>query len=300
MEKMRLFLVTLISLNWRCKMTKLKFMAISPVVLSPRMEKALYKGVDFKNIEKDIKNSNIVNVDKINIIYPFYSYEERDLLPENKFLYAEEYYVPASSLKGALLSSITNEDDNSFRSKILFQDIKLNGENIELKNLYKFQYLYQDNKEKNVNDTHKIPKFEPFFPSVAIEMIEGGKEFECEILSKAPERTEKILKNRLKKTFCDTRGKLSNYKQEIENRIKEIESWIEKNQELQRTIKKLEEIKGSIQNQINSDKNMIFLGGYKGSLGSLSEINNTPKIRNGFYIDKETMLPYGLLEVNVE
>ena len=107
-------------------MVKLKITTISSLILSPRMEKALYKGVDYKNIKENIKNSNIVNIDNINIIYPFYSYEERNLLPENEFLYAQEYYIPASSLKGALLSGIKNEDDNSFRSSILFQDINFN------------------------------------------------------------------------------------------------------------------------------------------------------------------------------
>ena len=32
---------------------KLKFKTISPVILSPRMEKALYKNVDFKGISED-------------------------------------------------------------------------------------------------------------------------------------------------------------------------------------------------------------------------------------------------------
>ena len=100
---------------------KLKITTISSLILSPRMEKALYKGVDYKNINENIKNSNIVNINNINIIYPFYSYEERNLLPENEFLYAQEYYIPASSLKGALLSGTKNEDDNSFRTKILFK-----------------------------------------------------------------------------------------------------------------------------------------------------------------------------------
>ena len=47
---------------------------------------------------------------------------------------------------------------------------------------------------------------------------------------------------------------------------------------------------------------MIFLGGYKGILGSLSQSdlsqqNKEPRITNGFYIDEETLLPYGLVEV---
>lgn len=290
---------------------KLKFTAISPVILSPRMEKALYKGVDFKGIKKDMENSKIENVGTIKIIYPFYSYESRDLLFEKCFSYAKEYYIPASSLKGALLGSKKNRDENSFRSKILFQDIKISKENIELKNLYKFQYLYQNDKKKNKDNKQKTddktPKFSSFFPSIAIEMIERGKNFEGEILLKSGV-SEELFKSKLDESFLITKNKLNNYIKEIEERIKNINSWIEDGK-LERQvedsegnenyIEKLKSIQKRIK-EIQNRKNIIFLGGYKGILGSLSEINNTQKIRNGFYIDRETMLPYGLVEVGFE
>ena len=295
-------------------MVKLKITTISPLILSPRTEKALYKGVDFKNIKEDIKNSNIENVDKINIIYPFYSYEERDLLPGNEFSYAQEYYIPASSLKGALLSGIKNEDDNSFRTKILFQDIKISKENIELKNLYKFQYLYQNDKKKNKNNkektVYKAPKFETFFPSLAIEMIGGGKKFETEVLFRCEVSVD--FKNKLEDSFESTKNKLNNYMEEVEKRITNIESWIkerkvenqvEKSKDNENYLEKLKKIKYNIQKllqQIQNKKNIVFLGGYKGILGSLSQLDQNHNVQNGFYIDKETMLPYGLLEVNVE
>ena len=74
----------------------------------------------------------------------------------------------------------------------------------------------------------------------------------------------------------------------------------EKNQEVY--MKKLNKIKCNMQKQLDSNKNMIFLGGYKGILGSLSQSdlsqqNKEPRITNGFYIDEETLLPYGLVEV---
>lgn len=290
---------------------KLKFTAISPVILSPRMEKALYNGVDFKGIKKDMENSKIENVGTIEIIYPFYSYESRDLLFEKCFSYAKEYYIPASSLKGALLGSKKNRDENSFRCKILFQDIKISKENIELKNLYKFQYLYQNDKKKNKDNKQKTddktPKFSSFFPSIAIEMIERGKNFEGEILLKSGV-SEELFKSKLDESFLITKNKLNNYIKEIEERIKNINSWIEDGK-LERQvedsegnenyIEKLKSIQKRIK-EIQNRKNIIFLGGYKGILGSLSEINNTQKIRNGFYIDRETMLPYGLVEVGFE
>lgn len=286
-------------------MMKLKFTTISPVILSPRMEKALYKDVDFKEVKE------IEKVDNIKVVYPFYTYESRDLLFEKCFSYAKEYYIPASSLKGALLGSKKSRDENSFRSKILFEDIKISKEYIELKRLYKFQYLYQENKEKNSDDkqeiVYKIPKFELFFPNVAIEMISSGKEFEGEILLKSGV-SEELFKSKLDESFLITKNKLNNYIKEIEERIKNINSWIEDGK-LERQvedsegnenyIEKLKSIQKRIK-EIQNRKNIIFLGGYKGILGSLSEINNTQKIRNGFYIDRETMLPYGLVEVGFE
>ena len=160
---------------------KLEFTTITPVILSPRMEKALYKGVDFKEIDKNTKNLKVEKFDNINIIYPIYSYEDRYLLSEKSFSYAKEYHIPASSLKGALLVGKRGENEDILRSKILFKDINISKEDVELKNLHKFQYLYQEAKEENnngqaqLNDkqnlTYKTPKFESFFPGVAIEMI---------------------------------------------------------------------------------------------------------------------------------
>ena len=280
---------------------KLKFTAISPVILSPRMEKALYKDVDFKEV-KEIKK-----VDNIKVVYPFYTYESRDLLFEKCFSYAKEYYIPASSLKGALLGSKKSGDENSFRSKILFQDIKISKEYIELKRLYKFQYLYQENNEKNSDDkqeiVYKIPKFELFFPNVAIEMISSGKEFEGEILLKSGV-SEELFKSKLDESFLITKNKLNNYIKEIEERIKIINLWIndkkinKQEEENEDCIEKLKNIQKRMQ-QIKSRKNIIFLGGYKGILGSLSRLDKNRNIQNGFYIDEETMLPYGLVELSI-
>ena len=100
--------------------------------------------------------------------------------------------------------------------------------------------------------------------------------------------------------------------EEVEKRITNIESWIkerkvenqeEKSKDNENYLEKLKKIKYNIQKllqQIQNKKNIVFLGGYKGILGSLSQLDQNHNVQNGFYIDKETMLPYGLLEVNVE
>ncbi len=295
---------------------KLKFKTISPIILSSRTEKALYKGIDFKEVNKGIRNLKVKNIDSINIVYPFYSYEDRDLLIEDCLLYAKEYYIPASSLKGALLGNKKSDEEDSLRRKILFQDVKIKNSHIGLRNLYKFQYLYQKNKQddkeenqgnktKNVNkaNKYKTPKYDVFFPSVAIEMMKTGNEFETEILFKS-EITEVVLKDKIYKSFDITKEKLNNYVKEIENRVQEIESWIEDGK-LEKSevsdenyIEKLQTIKNNINELLNSNKKMIFLGGYKGILGSLSKLDENTNIQNGFYIDDEALLPYGLVEIN--
>ena len=81
-------------------MVKLKITTISSLILSPRTEKALYKGVDFKNIKKDIKNSNIVNFEKINNMIDLI--EKNEIMPGLSFnefaiaFYQEVKLVPLS------------------------------------------------------------------------------------------------------------------------------------------------------------------------------------------------------------
>ena len=277
---------------------KLHFKTISAVILSPRTQKALYKGVDFKEDEEDVK---IEELDNINIVYPFYSYENRELLSEQDFSYAKEYYIPASSLKGSLLGQKKGEEENTFRSKILFQDIRISKSYIRLRNLYKFQYLYQETQEDNANkgNEKKKPKFAPFFPNIAIEMIESGKEFEGEVLLKIPDLSDEFFRSKLDESVCVTRKKLENYIKEIEKRIGDISSWQVKAEDC---LDELKGVKASIQQQLEGNKKCIFLGGYKGLLGSLSQLeikDEGHKIQNGFYIDKDTLLPYGLVEVEI-
>lgn len=292
---------------------KLKFKTISPIILSSRTEKALYKGIDFK----ELMSFEDIDMQNINIVYPFYSYESRDLLPEKNFSTAKEYYIPASSLKGALLGNKKSDEENSLRRKILFQDVKIKNSHIGLRNLYKFQYLYQKNKQddkeenqgnktKNVNQAikYKAPKYDVFFPSVAIEMMDVGNEFECEILLKEPITSDEFFRKKLNENFSITQNKLKNYVKEIENRMQEIKSWIKK-KELEKPedndenyIEKLQTIENNINELLNSNKKMIFLGGYKGILASLSKFDENTKVQNSFYIDNETLLPYGLVEIN--
>lgn len=280
----------------------LKFKTISSVILSPRGENALYMGIDFKNENIGIES----NGNKIKIIYPFYSYEDRNFNSNYSFDFSEKYYIPGSSLKGALLlnQSINlqlEEINKDIRRNILVKDIELKKTQIELNNIFKFQYLYQERqKQQKENECkYKIPKLEEFFPALALEMLKSEESFEGDILLNI---SEEEFRSILKKTFTVTRKKLERYMKEIDNRIAKLKSW-KKNSEIQEqnafdeAIELLEKIKKAIKQQKCSNKNMIFLGGYKGILGSILGESDV-KIRNGFYIDVKTNLPYGLVEIS--
>ena len=140
-------------------------------------------------------------------------------------------------------------------------------------------------------------------------MIGSGKKFETEVLFRCDVSAE--FKNKLEDSFESTKNKLNNYMEEIERRITNIESWIknrklenqvEKSKDNENYLEKLKKIKDNIQKllqQIQNNKNIVFLGGYKGILGSLSELNQNLNVQNGFYIDEKTMLPYGLIELSI-
>lgn len=49
------------------------------------------------------------------------------------------------------------------------------------------------------------------------------------------------------------------------------------------------------------DIKIAFIGGFKGLIGGLNNYSfeKYRELRNGFYIDEETMLPYGLVELKI-
>ena len=78
---------------------KLKLKSLSKVIISPRSSKTMYKDVDF-----DSKILGL-NKEKISIIYPFYSYNERKINMNVKDI---NYYLPGSSIKGVFFSKEKN------------------------------------------------------------------------------------------------------------------------------------------------------------------------------------------------
>ena len=132
-------------------------------------------------------------------------------------------------------------------------------------------------------------------------MIGIDKEFKGEILLKSG-ISEETLNRKLEESYYITKIKLDNYIKEIKQRIEKINSWIKdgklKEDDEKEYINKLECVEQNIKSLVKKDVKLIFLGGYKSILGSLTtQLDENKKVQNGFYIDKESMLPYGLVEV---
>jgi hypothetical protein len=234
---------------------------LSKVILSPRQQQAFYRGIDFENEEKGI-----------NVIYPFYQRGEY-----TRYQKENQYYIPGSSIKGALLAPQTSHP------KLFVDDLPLETENIVLSQLHKLQ---------NTGENERQLKLNIFFPNVGIEMCEAGIELTNKgvlFSKKSPEsyfekesdRTKKMIKKWLQSLgeLCDLN--------EVEENTKD---------ELNQTIYNLNLIQN--QQKPNEKTYLMFLGGYKGLLLSKVYQYNEETPQNGFFIDKDTYLPYGLVEIS--
>ncbi len=276
---------------------EIKFNTVSPVILSGRSSYALYEGIDYEEARKE-------GSEKISIIYPFCSYENRNNKPDKGFEKANSYCIPASSLKGSILLNENgkkndSKEENSFRQNVIFKDISIKKEHIILKSVCKFQYLYQELKESNEahKKVDKTPEYGEFFPNVKIEMLDAGVSFKGNVLIKDTKKDlKRTFEKRLDKTCSITDDKLKRYINEINFRIQKVKDLGISEENKESVIEELKGIKKAICDIRKKEKRYIFLGGYKGILGSLTKVQ-TGSIMTGFYIDKETKLPYGIVEV---
>lgn len=263
---------------------KFKLRTISKVILSGRESNALYKGIDYNNEHGDC-----------NIIYPFYSYEDRMLRNDEKYDLAKSYYLPGSSFKGALLQSI---DDKDFRRQIKTYDTQIERESIKRITLKKMQYIYPKN-DIIIDENVKTPTFNSFMPSVGIESLKENTDLEVCI---ATTIERKGLDNIIKNTDEITREKLKRYMAILEDRlkyIKEIDA-VKKEDHCNLNILKseVEEVYLKIKNVCSYKDRLMFIGGYKGLNNSLEKVA-ADTIQTGLFIDGCTKLPYGLVSVSI-
>lgn len=272
-----------------------EFKTVSFVCLSPRESKAFYKKVDFEEIKKEwIKEEEEKEKKemqgKINIIYPFYSYGEYDELYSDDL----EYYIPGSSIKGAIL----NKEIKEKQFRVMVDDACIKKDSITLKRLKKFQYLIDRKEHKNKDEAREKGKYGVFFDNVGIQMLRPGESFKTELYFQGQESIEEVLN----KVGQNTNMKLQNMVSYIDEILKE------KIDDSDSVWERLKEEKESIDILLKSGKQLLFLGGYKGLIASISkeiEKKNMEQIKDtALFAEKihwkngrNLLLPYGLVEI---
>lgn len=236
---------------------------ISSVILSPRSQNSFYHSADSEN-------------DKTQIIYPFYQYGTYEAYDPKK----AQYYIPGSSIKGAISSD-----------RLMVDDILIKAEDLSLENIYKVQHISgMDGSAGN----KKAMKLEAFFPSVKVEKLKAGKcytgdiycdSLPADILLNAQTRTEEKLKKY--QDFIDRVygvGDLGKGNVEAEQSCMDI----------------LRKVGGNLRDIMSKDKDhdermfLLILGGFKGKI-----LSGAFEHEGGIYIDKTTELPHGLVTLTL-
>jgi len=256
-----------------------KLETLSPVSLSPRESYCFYKNIDDNKVpfEKIYPKTN--GIDKINILYPFYQYGEyEEFDPENA-----DYYIPGSSIKGALRASGVT------KFALGVDDAKVCQSDLDLRVINKLQFAKKD------ESSSKVTKFKPFFENVGVEMLKRGVTVDVNICAVDKKSIENIIQTREEQTE-EQLGKADEIIQELINRVEqkkveagqEIEAWQVAVKQLKCFQKKLAQFKG---------KGVLFLGGYKGELFSRKEVESIApeEYRGTFYQDDEGN-PFGLVK----
>lgn len=284
---------------------KLQLKTLSKVILSGRESSALYKGVDYSKEEK------------CNIIYPFYSYEDRMLKSDETYKLAKNYYIPGSSFKGALLSFCEDEDFHRIKT----YDIPVAGaDNIRKITLKKIQYLYYDD---NKDGKNKEPKLKEFMPNVGVEVLKHNKVVETCIattlnrdkIEALISRNNELNRKKLEKyiNILDERLKYVNKKFRYDRHATEVASG-----GTDEALMALNNLKNRVREILLKDDILMFIGGYKGLNNSLRkglEVNSTQtqkpipqpskkmgvnsSARMGFFVDDEVYLPYGIVTISM-
>lgn len=241
------------------KEIKYEMQTLSSLILSPRSGQALYKDVDEFETASEVSNNK---GKEVNCIYPFYQYGEyKKYHPKDA-----EYYIPGSSVKGALL-----KDNN--RNILMADDIQVKNSDIVLRNLYKAQHIQEK----------ATAEFSVFFENVGVEMIKAGANLQGSLYLKDDVEFSTILKSANE----DTRRKM-----------KQIQAYLQEVLKRQYSTEGFKDILRKINTGLScvlKCDNVILLGGYKGLLHSILLDAKQEEYSNGIYIDNEKNLPHGIV-----
>jgi hypothetical protein len=250
----------------RMKKYNYKLKTCSKLSLSPRDSAALlYPSMENKTEPNGASNDN-------KIIYPFYQYGSyEEYKPKTA-----SYYIPGSSIKGALGIS-----GNEKRMDLMIDDIPIKNNDLVPEKLCKVQHIESGKKEPI--------SLGSFFQNITVEMLKHGKTYDADLFSsvdpcgyfqKAQEETKERL-NQLKTRVreYDDREKTADCKCAFEELTKNLEN-------------KLKQIEKN-----ESGTYILLLGGYKGLMLSRKLIDE--KQESAIYIDKSCCLPYGLVQIQI-
>ncbi|MGG1611057.1 hypothetical protein [Paenibacillus sp. FSL K6-2441] len=270
------------------KRYKYRFQTISCLALSPRDHQGFYKDAgDFET--KDIRISNhrdkLGNLEnKINIIYPFYQYGTYPKYDPKH----TQYYIPGSSIKGAILAKDSTEADEQLGIKLMVDDVSVKSEDLRLHLLYKVQNLAPESE-------HAI-ELGDFFPNVAVEMLTRNCEYTGEMFGNG-----EYIRRRLSCSQQATKEKLGQFIELLDNagmngRRKVKESSYVKLQNMQNGVKQiLKEMEG------NKDSFILLMGGFKG-LSLSRQLSSIDGVKSAIYVDhvEGSYLPHGLVRIILE
>lgn len=232
---------------------------LSSVILSPREQEALYM--------------DSAGEGGFNIIYPFYQYGNYGEYDSKN----AQYYIPGSSIKGAI-----------GETKIMVDDIMVPGESISLRPLYKVQNIPEFGREMENNGKMKA---ERFFPKIGVEMLRAGVKLEGELFSRED------IHGILSKAHMETVKRLKKWSERFPAK-EPLPSNISKVADGEKDIR-FEVVKQNMSSIINRKENsfLILLGGYKGKL--LSHVFEKEVEKCSVYVDCDTALPHGLVEIEL-
>ena len=249
---------------------------LSSTIVSPRAGQAFYYGIDTFCREPVLCSSDPKEAKTVKVVYPFYQYgmyEKYD--PDHA-----EYYLPGSSVKGALLQK------NDKKIHIMADDIPVAREQIVLKNLEKAQYV----------DEYNDADFKLFFGNVGVEMLKAGSVLSGDLYLEDDIAFEEILED----ANSAATAKISQMCRYLETLMKNEYKSVEFKKELKQMLEKLY--------SLEKRKSIILIGGYKGLLHSIllkadrktkKRHENSEKGR-GIFLDRETDLPHGLASIRCE
>lgn len=272
-----------------------RLQTLSSVVLSPRGHQGFYRAAgDFTEEQikamNSLKQEDVIDDDankkqdqhRVKIIYPFYQYGTYERYqPEET-----QYYIPGSSIKGALYLGNTEKD----AIRLQVDDIRINYNDLSLYRLYKVQHLPKDNES---DESKKSGEIKIFFQNLAVEMLDACKTYTGEMFSELT--LEKI---------CDLLEKAHNKNQrKLQLLIKKVDQILEqmKKEEDQKILQQMQKnIEDILLNKTNVEarKYILILGGYKGRL--LAAPWETDNMEGAIYIDMNKVLPHGLVTVTLE